>query len=210
MRSTFDVLRSDVLRDLVYACRTLLRARGFAALAVATLAIGIGATTAVFSLANAALVRPLPFDDPPRLVVLSRTNPARGLVDAPFSYPLFRDIRDGDRLLSGVAVVAYDSMNLTGVDRPEALAVTRVSASFFGVVGMRPAAGRAFVPVDDQRGGANVAVLGHRFWVERFGRSPSVVGTAIHLGGAAYTVVGALGADSAVAVFRHRRVGDAS
>jgi len=183
-----------MLRDLKYACRTLLRARGFAALAVATLAIGIGATTAVFSLVDAVLLRPLPFTDPSRLVVLSRVNPTRGLVDAPFSYPLFQQIRDGDRLLSGVAAVAYDSMNLTGVDRPEALAVTRVSASFFDVAGMRPAAGRAFVPRDDQPGAA-VAVLGHHLWVERFGRSPSVIGTAIHLGGSAYTVVGALGAD---------------
>ena len=184
-----------LMRDLIHACRTLSRARGFAALAVTILAIGIGATTAVFSLANAVLLRPLPFDDPSRLVVLSRVDKARGLEDAPFSYPLFRQIRDGDRLLSGVAVASYDSMTLTGVDRPVDVAVTRVSAAFFDVAGLRPAAGRAFAPADDRRGAANVVVLGHRFWMERFGGAASAIGTAIHLGGASYTVVGALGSD---------------
>src|SRR5262249_43046316 len=111
-----------------HAIRSLLRAREFSLVAAAIIAIGIGATTAVSSGVDAALLRPLPFRDSGRLFMLSRANPRRGIADGPFSYPAFVDLAARDRLLAGLAAFAYDRFNATGTEQAEQLPGLRVSA----------------------------------------------------------------------------------
>src|SRR4051794_11577612 len=129
-----------------YAIRSLLKAREFTAVAVAIVAIGIGANTAVFSIVDAAMLRPLPFKDPSRLFVLSASNPKRSIIDGPFSYPSFLKLKARDSMLSGLAAVANERFNATDGDEPEQLPGARVSASFFDVLGVQAAIGRTFTP----------------------------------------------------------------
>ena len=178
-----------------YALRSLLKAREFTLVAVAIMAIGIGANTAVFSIVDAALLRPLPFKDSARLFILSRSNPKRAIVDSPFSYPSFVELAARDQMLSGLAAIANERFNATDGDHPEQLSGGRVSGSFFDVLGVAPAAGRAFTMAEDTPGAAAVAVIGRRYWMRRFNGAPSAVGATLTLNGAPHTVVGALGID---------------
>jgi predicted permease len=178
-----------------YAIRSLLKAPEFTLVAVAVIAIGIGANTAVFSIVDAALLRPLPFKDASRVFILSASNPKRAIVDGPFSYPSFVELAARDRMLSGLAAVANDRFNATDGDRPEQLPGGRVSASFFDVLGVNAALGRTFRADEDKPGGPAVAVIGRRYWARRFAGSPGAIGATLTLNGAPYTVVGALGID---------------
>jgi putative ABC transport system permease protein len=178
-----------------HAVRSLLKARAFAGIAVATLAIGIGSTTAVFSIVDAVLLRPLPFKDAARLVVLSRVNVKRGVTDAPFSYAAYQEVSSRARSYESISALASDQFNMTGIEHAEELPGARVSASFFDVIGVSPAAGRSFSAQDDTPGGPAVVVLGRRFWARRFGADPRVVGNTLILNGAPHLVVGALGID---------------
>jgi putative ABC transport system permease protein len=178
-----------------YAIRSLLKAREFTLIALVVIAIGIGANTAVFSIVDAALLRPLPFADSSRLYVLSASNPKRSIVDGPFSYPAFVELAARDSMLSGLAAIANERFNASDGDRPEQLAGARVSASFFEVLGIRAAVGRTFVPAEDKTGEPAVAVIGRRYWTRRFGGEPMAVGATLTLNGAPYMVVGALGID---------------
>src|SRR5258708_33397390 len=146
-----------------YAIRSLLKAREFTLVAVAIIAIGIGADTAVFSIIDAALLRPLPFTDAARLYMLSASNPKRAVADGPFSYPSFVELGARDRILSGLAAFANERFNATGGDQPEQLPGARVSARFFDVLGVVPAVGRTFTAAED-RPGVAVAVIGRRYW----------------------------------------------
>src|SRR4029077_20296602 len=119
-----------------YAIRSLLKAKGFTAIAVATIAIGIGANTAVFSVVDAVLLRPLPFKDADRIFTLTGANPKRDMLDATISYPQFAESTAGDRMFAQLSAYTYDSFNLTGNDRPEELPGVRVTASFFDVLGV--------------------------------------------------------------------------
>jgi len=180
------------------ALRSLLKAREFTVVAVAIIAIGIGANTAVFSIVDAALLRPLPFKEASRLFVLAGVNAKRGIDGAPFSYPSFVELAARDRARSGldaVAAVTTDRFNATDGERPEQLPGARVSASFFDVLGVHAAIGRTFTASEDSPGGPAVAVLGRRYWTRRFGASASAVGATMTLNGAPYTVVGTLGID---------------
>jgi predicted permease len=178
-----------------YAIRSLLKAREFTLVAVAIIAIAIGANTAVFSIVDAALLRPLPFKDSARLFILSGSNPKRAIVDGPFSYPSFVELVARDRMLSGLAAIANERFNATDGDRPEQLPGARVSASFFDVLGVNPALGRTFTAAEDTPGAPAVAIIGRRYWTRRFGGTPGAVGATLTLNGAPYTVVGALGID---------------
>src|SRR5471030_1370594 len=178
-----------------YAIRSLLKAREFTLVAVAITAIGIGANTAVFSIVDAALLRPLPFKDAARVFILSASNPKRAIVDGPFSYPSFVELAARDRMLSGLAAVANEPFNATDGDRPDQLSGARVSASFFDVLGVNPALGRTFTAAEDRPGAAAVAIIGRRYWMRRFGANPSAIGAALTLNGSPYTIVGALGVD---------------
>src|SRR3954452_5910602 len=146
-----------------YAIRSLLHAREFTLVAVAIIAIGIGANTAVFSIVDAALLRPLPFKEPSRLFILSGSNPKRAIVDGPFSYPSFIELAARDSMLSGLAAVANERFNATDGDRPEQLPGARVSASFFDVLGVNAALGRTFTAAEGKAGGPEVVVIGRRY-----------------------------------------------
>ncbi len=178
-----------------YAIRSLLKAPEFTLVAIAIVAIGIGANTAVFSIVDAALLRPLPFRDPGRLFILSGSNPQRALADRPFSYPAFKELATRDSMLSGLAAIANERFNATDGDRPEQLPGARVSASFFDVLGVHAALGRTFTPAEDKAGAPAVAVVGRRYWVRRFGGRADAIGATLTLNGAPYAVVGTLGFD---------------
>lgn len=150
-----------------YALRSLLKAREFTVVAVAIVALGIGATTAVFSIVDAALLRPLPFGEASRLFVLAGYNPKRAIVGASFSYPAFVELAARDSMLSGLAAIANEAFNDTGGERPEQLPGARVSASFFEVIGVNAALGRTFTPAEEKAGSPQTAVIGRRYWSRR-------------------------------------------
>jgi putative ABC transport system permease protein len=178
-----------------YALRSLLKSPGFSVIAVAIIAIGIGANTAVFSVVDAALLRPLPFKDAGRLFMLSGTNAKRGIADGPFSYPAYAELASRERLLGGLAAFAYDRFNSTGGDRPEQISGARVSWRFFDVLGLDLTAGRAFAAPDDLPGAPAVAIISRRLWTRDFSTAPHAIGATLTLNGAPYTIVGALGVD---------------
>src|SRR3954471_11119154 len=176
-----------------YALRSLLKAREFTLVAVAIIAIGIGANTAVFSIVDAALLRPLPFKDPSRLFILAASHPKRAIADGPFSYPSFVELSTRDSMLAGVAAVASERFNASDGDRPEQLPGARVSASFFDVLGVNAALGRTFTPAEGRSGGPAVAVIGRRYWTRPSPAGPAAIGATLTLNGSPYSIVGALG-----------------
>ena len=178
-----------------HAIRSLLKAKGFTAIAVATIAIGIGANTAVFSVVDAVLLRPLPFKDADRIFTITGSNPKRDMSDATISYPSFVELAARDRMFARLSAYTYDSFNLTGDAQPEQLPGVRVTSSFFDVLGVPMAIGPGFRPADDAPGGLAVVVLARRFWSRRFGMSHDVIGAGLTLNGVRHTVVGALGID---------------
>ncbi len=180
------------VRDVRYGIRTLARTPGFTAVVVLTLALGIGANTAIFSVLNAVVLRPLPFHDPERLVMIWETDPPRGNMQSVASYPSVQDWRSQSRSLKYIATFLPQMHTLTGVERPEPLEGARVSAEFFPMLGVRPALGRTFLPEDDRVGAANVAILSDDLWRRRFGGDPAVVGGTLSLDGIEFTVVGVL------------------
>ncbi len=177
-----------LIQDLRYALRQLRRSPGFAAVAILTLALGIGANTAIFSVLDAALLRPLPVEEPYELVHL-RTQRPEGAVNASLSYPLFDAIRDRTRSLSGTLAMAEWTVSL-GTEA-EALRARGefVSGGYFDLLGIEPALGRLF-RAPETEAGAPVAVLGHRTWRARFGGDPRVVGATVELNGHPFTVIG--------------------
>jgi predicted permease len=188
-------LANDMSSEMRYALRSLLKAREFTIVAVAIVAIGIGANTAVFSIVDEALLRPLPFKESSRLFILSGSNPKRAIADSPFSYPLFVELATRDSMSSGLAAIANERFNATGGDRPEQIAGARVSASFFDVIGVTPSLGRGFTAAEDKAGAAATVVIGRRYWSRRFSSAPSAIGASLTLNGMPHTVVGALGID---------------
>ena len=177
--------------------RSLRRAPGFALIATLTLALGIGLSTAVFTVANALLLRRLPVQDQDRLVVLTGQIPARGIDNWPLGAEDVRELRRRTRSLAQVASVSYyGATPLPVLDGGELSRLRRslVSGEFFGVLGAEPVLGRALRPEDDLRGAAPVLVLSHRAWRERFGGAADVLGRRIvmHGDGVAYTVVGVM------------------
>ncbi len=183
-----------LLQDIRYALRKLLRAPGFALVAVATLALAIGATTAVFSIVNAVLLAPLPFADPSRIVSLSSTgNDGEPIYMSSLDYI---DYRDGSRSFESMAQYARDNVNLTGNGvQPLRLSEARVGASFFDVLGVRAQRGRFFAANEDSPEAPRVVVISDALWRGRFGSDPGVIGRSIALDDVQYTVVGVAGAE---------------
>jgi len=179
-----------LLQDLRYGARMLLKSPGFTLIAVITLALGIGANTAIFSLVNSILLRQLPFRQPDQLVSVSSRRPATGKY--PFTLPDFIDYRDQNQSLSGIAAYAFWSANLTDQGEPEQLQGLRISANAFELLGVEAVAGRVLAPNDDAPGQQHVAVLSYGLWRRRFGADPQLVGKKLTLNGASYTVVGVL------------------
>jgi putative ABC transport system permease protein len=179
-----------VLKDVAYAARILRRSPGFTLTAVLTLALGIGANTAIFSVVNATLLRPLAFPHPERIVVLQNQYKALGQDSASASVADYVDYRKQRHLFSEVAAVNTDDFNLTGVDRPERLQCGEATSGLFAVLGIQPILGRVFTYEEDQPGRNQVVLLTEGLWKRRFGGDPSVLGRTIHLNGKPYTVVG--------------------
>lgn len=179
-----------LLQDLRYAGRQLLRRRAFGLIVVATLALGIGANAAVFSVVSAVLLRPLPYAAPERVVVLSNTIGDR--TDAPLSGPEYFDYRDQLRTLEDLAAYRTTDVNLFGAADPERIATTRATPNLFSVVGTAPALGRAFTAEEAAAEPDARVVLSHELWRRRFGSDPRVVGTTVEVNGAPATIIGVM------------------
>ena len=179
------------MSDLRYALRALRRAPGFAVVAILTLALGIGANTAMFSLINAVLLRPMPVDDAGALVSVFTTD-ARNPGNLPMSHLNFLDVRDDNPAFSGVSAFTFGQVNFqAGSAEPEPIPVQLVSGNYFSVLGVRPVAGRTFLPEEDRTPRSHpVAVLSYGFWQRQFGGSPTIVGRTITLNRTTFTVVG--------------------
>lgn len=179
-----------------YAWRTLWNDRGFAAMAVFSLAIGIGANTAIFSLVNGVLLRPLDFPDPQRLVALSISTPQfRNGEPLPINVSQLVEWRKRTHSFEGIGAYRNTTMSLTGEGRPELIPGAQVSANFFDVLGVHPRFGRSFLDEEDHYGRHQMVILADSIWRRRFGGDLSVVGRKIILGGAPYIVVGVLPPD---------------
>ena len=180
---------NTLVQDIRYAIRSLTRAPGFTALAIATLAIGIGANTTIFSAVRAVLLRPLPYPEPQELI--QGTWIWRGDTTTSFSPSDFTDLRRENSTLSGFAAMNGVSFALTEVGDAEQIPAGVVSGDFFPLLGVRALHGRTLLPADDVPQ-ARVAVLGHALWTRRFGADPGLVGRTIRLDGNAYEVVGVM------------------
>jgi putative ABC transport system permease protein len=178
-------------QDLRYATRMLTRNRGFTAVAVVTLALGIGATTAIFTVVNAVLLRPLPYPHPEQLIYVQEILGEYGV--NPFVWNSeFAAWTKQAQTLSPVAAYMNSWSNLTGSGEPQRVTVGMATNSFFSLLGARPALGRLFLPEEDRPGGASAVVLSSSLWKRRFSGDPAVVGKGIVLDGKTYTVVGVL------------------
>ncbi|HVE79733.1 MAG TPA: ABC transporter permease, partial [Gemmatimonadaceae bacterium] len=184
--------REALAQDVRYALRSLRRTPGFAAVAIITLALGIGANTAIVSVVNAALLRPLPFADDGRLAVVHTSFKSFQLERANLSEPEFMDLRERARSFVGLAGERQSGVTLTGEGEPERLRARRASANFFEVLGVRAALGRTFAVGEDRSGQDAVAILGDGLWRRRFGADPGVVGRTIQLSRTPVTVIGIL------------------
>jgi predicted permease len=180
------------LQDIRYALRMLRKNPGFAAAAVLTLALGIGANTAIFTVINAVLLRPLPFQHPERLVALWESNPEQEIGRAAVSPPNFVDWSSQSRTLEQIAAYRYWGFVLSGGDAPERIAGARVSASLFPLLGVQPLLGRTFLPEEDRFGGNHVVLIREGLWRRRFGADPGLLGKSLTLNGGSYEVVGIL------------------
>jgi predicted permease len=183
-------------RDLRYTARVLRKSPGYALVAVLSLALGIGANTAIFSLVNQVMLRMLPVHDPAHLVVLHREDDLEGTTtkdnyESVFSYPMYRRLRDDGRAFSGVIARAGAAVTILYHGNAESVDADVVPGNFFGVLGVKAAAGRLFTPADDDAPMAHpVVVLSHSYWVKRFAGSPAAVNQTVHLNGFPMTVIG--------------------
>src|SRR5579863_5048146 len=178
------------LQDLRYAVRMLAKSPGFTVVAALTLALGIGANTAIFSVVNALLLRALPYPHATRLVALGIDDRARGYTTGPYSFIRHRDMAEHNHAFAELAAYCFDRFNLTGGDQPEQLQGARITYNFLSALGIHPAIGRDFLPSEDQPGGRPVVLISQALWQRRFGSDPNVVGGAIILNSVSYTVIG--------------------
>ncbi len=182
---------SSLLQDLRFALRQLRKNPGFALTTILTLALGIGATTAMFSLINGVLLRPLPFPEPDRVMMIAPldTSAVKAGVPESTSYPDFFDWRKQQHSFDSIASYRRDSHTLTGSGTPQNLDSEIVSSEFFRVLGINPTLGRGFV-IEDEKPGTHVAVLSYPLWQSTFGSAPDIVGRNITLDSTSYTVIG--------------------
>ncbi|UQA57147.1 ABC transporter permease [Polyangium aurulentum] len=182
----------DFFQDVRFALRMLRKAKAFTVAALVVLALGIGATSAIFSVVNAVVLRPLPYPDSDRVAVLHSDFRAQGLDEMPYSIPEFHDLRSQNRSFEALAAYQMRDANLGGVEPPERLLVAAVSPSFFPVLRVEAAPGRTFTPDEEKLGNDRVVLLSHALWQRRFGGDSGLVGRSIQLNGNPHTVVGVL------------------
>jgi putative ABC transport system permease protein len=186
---------SGFIQDLRYAVRQVRKAPGFAAIAVITLALGIGANTSIFSVVNAVLLRSLPFQNADRLVRVWHTPPQSsfpGISVFSISPANFLDWQSQNHVFSSMAIYGFGGFTLTGGDKAEQVTASRVSPEFFSTLGAQPIVGRLFSAEEDQPGHSNVVILSHRFWQDHFGSNRDIVGRDITLDGTKYLVAGVM------------------
>ena len=183
----------DILQDLRFAARTAFANRTFSLAALLSIAIGVGANTAIFSVVSALLLRPLPYADPDRLVIVWNRSPGLGITEDWFSTAQYFDVRRGHTGFEQLAIAIGGNENLTGDGgEPERIGAIRMSSNLLPMLGVRPALGRLLAAGDDLPGGPASAVLGHGTWIRRYGGNPSIVGRPLVINGQPYRVVGVL------------------
>src|SRR5215469_12825794 len=183
------------LQDLRYGVRQLMRSPGFTAIAVITLALGVGGNTAIFSFVSAVLLKPLPYPHPEQIVSVGEKHP--GGFSNPISTLNFLDWERQNHCFQLLSAIAWDKVTLTGSGRPEELNVHRVSASYFKVLDVGATLGRTFAASENEVGNDREVVLSNRIWRSRFGGDPKVIGRKITLDQENYTIIGVLPANSA-------------
>ena len=179
-------------QDLRYALRMLFKNPGFTAVAVLTLALGIGANTAIFSVINTVLLRPLPYKEADRLVMVWEDGTRAGYPRDTPAAANYVDWRDQNQVFEGMAAMADQSFNLTGIGEPERIEGRRVSANLFTLLGVEPQLGRAFSPEEDQPGNNRVVILSHGLWQRRFGSDMNITEKTLTLNGDSYMVIGVM------------------
>src|SRR5271155_119273 len=177
-------------QNFKYALRRLKNNPGFTIVAVLTLALGIGANSAMFSIVNAVLLRPLPYRDPQRLVLLSEHWPQFPRLS--LSYLNYRDWRDQSHSFEAVAAVRNNVMTMTGISEAERFPTQNVTANLFDMLGVKPELGRVFSEAEDKPGGPPVALISHSLWQRHFSSSPTVLGQSIVLDNESYSIIGVM------------------
>ncbi len=180
-----------IWQDMRYGARLLLKSPGFTVVAVLTLALGIGANTAIFSVVNFVLLRPLEYANPDQLAMVWERNTKRGWNESPTSFANFVDFRDNVKSVE-LASFTDTNFNLTGGDQPERVAGLRVSANLFSLLGVNPVRGRWFAPGEDKPGAGHVLILSYGLWQRSFGGNANLVNQTVQLNGQSYTVVGVM------------------
>ena len=182
----------SLLNDIRFGVRSLLKRPAFTAIAVITLALGIGANSAIFSVVNAVLLRPLPFKDPDRLMVVWERRENSGRANLPLSGHEYAAFKERANVFEALTIIQPNGFNLTGKGDPLMVDVGQVSTEYFSVVGIPPMLGRTFAAGEDQGGGAKVVVLSHKLWTQRFGSDPNVINQTVRLNDQSYTIVGVM------------------
>jgi putative ABC transport system permease protein len=183
---------ADLMHDLRYAARLQRKNPGFTVVAVIALALGIGANTAIFSVVNTILLRPLPYKDPEQLVMVWEDATKQGYPRDTPAAANFVDWRDQNQVFEGMAAIYDTSFNLTGSGDPERLEGRSVSANMFSLLGVEPQIGRVFTAAEDQPGAQRVVLLSYALWQRRFGGDQKIVGQSLTLNGESYVVVGVM------------------
>jgi putative ABC transport system permease protein len=186
---------STLRQDLQYGARMLVKKPGFTLVATIALALGIGANTAIFSVVNAVLLRPLPFAEPDRLVRIWESNPGRGWPEFSASEPNYYDWARQNEVFEQVAALQGATFNLTGTGEPERIIGVFATANIFQTLGVAPVYGRSFLDEEDRPGAPRVVILSHAIWQRQFGADTALVGKTINLNGESSTVVGVLPAE---------------
>src|SRR5579872_3643884 len=187
-----EIFMETLVQDIRYGLRVLLKNPGFTAVAILTLALGIGANTAIFSIVNTVLLRPLPYRDPNGLVKIIFSNPGVGLHDVALSVPELDDLKSRAGVFDEVSAIWPVSVNLTGAKQPERLELMVVSPNYFSMLGSTPQIGRLFEPQDFALGFAEAAVISDGLWRRSYGADPKILGRNIRLDNDLYTIVGVL------------------
>jgi len=180
------------MTPLITACRSLIRRPSFTAAAVVTLALGIGATTAMFSVVDTVLVQPLPFPNADRLVAVMETNPASRQKTSLIAPGRLEDWNRMSRTFDALSASYTENVTDTSGSEPERLDGRRVAPRYFALFGMRPLAGRAFTAEEERFGGPHAVVISEGLWTRRYSRDPSAIGRRLIIGGIGYTVVGVI------------------
>ncbi|MEK6287007.1 MAG: ABC transporter permease [Acidobacteriota bacterium] len=185
-------LEDEMFQDLRYGIRMLLKDPGFTLIAVVTLALGIGANTTIFTMVNSMLLKPLPFKNPERLVMVWRANAEQTAKDLPSSVPLFIDWQQRNQVFEQMTAFTNGRFNLAGADEAALVRGANVSAGFFETLGVPPLLGRGFLPDEDKPGAEAVVVLSHALWQQQFGAAPGIIGQQVTINARPCTVIGVM------------------